>query len=186
MSSRKPKPWELTVLMMWHGALSGGFIVAFATMEGPYGVHAFAGYTVIVSILVRLFIASMAPVESPLFIPRPSLTAFITYFSALKDGTHQRNPLTAWISAAMLASIALGALSGLMVEASRSMDDFHEGAAMIAPGIIGLHMALVILGHWMKSLNKVATKVGVKAAQKPHPASAQKPAHELNRKPTPY
>lgn len=164
--SRKPNTLELGFLMGWHGVLSGAFIVAFITMDGPMNMHRFAGFVVIFAILARLLVATMAPVDSPLYVPRPSLSGLVSYLVQAKG----RNPLIAWMATALLISIGMASISGLMADAMRGLDDFHEGVAMVAPIVIGAHIALVLLGHWMKSIRKLAEPAS--ATPQPMPQTA--------------
>lgn len=54
MTARKPTALELGILLVFHAAISGAFLVAYLTGdEDTYGMHVFSGYTVLGAIAVR-------------------------------------------------------------------------------------------------------------------------------------
>ena len=100
---RKPTRLELGFLVLFHAVISGTFVVAyFSGDEKTYPMHQFAGYAALVALVARLIAAWIAPVGSPVRMPRPSWTATRTWFARLwrgePDARRMRSPLYAWMA----------------------------------------------------------------------------------------
>jgi len=143
---RKPSAAALGFLMIWHGALSGGFFVAMMTGEGAYNAHVFAGIVVIFAIGFRLLVGTAVPKGHVLSFPLPNLRTMI-------QGSHGfRRFLNHTVGLAMLVFCALAALTGWYVKGNTAA---HGAIAYLALALIGGHVVLVIL---MQGWKKVEAK----------------------------
>lgn len=141
MSKRKPSRLELSFLRFWHAALAGGYLVAYLTGdEDTYAMHLFSGYVVLGVVALRLAIGILAPVGSPLRLPRPSVAALTAWLGGAKG---MRNPLFAWIGAIVLAAVGLAAASGALADVILALEDPHEAIAEASLWVIGGHVAFV-------------------------------------------
>lgn len=142
--SRPGKPSALSIgfLMLWHGALSGGFLVAMLTGEGAYNAHVFAGIVVIFAIGFRLLLGTAVPKTHVLSFPLPK-------FATLIQGSHGvRRFISHAMGLAMLVICALAALTGWY---TRHGSDAHGALSYFALSLIGVHVALVVLMQgWKK------------------------------------
>lgn len=147
---RKPSAVALWILMIWHGALSGGFFVAMMTGEGAYNAHVFAGVVVIIAIGFRLLVGTAAPKGHVLSFPMPNLKVMI-------QGSHGfRRFLNHTVGLAMLLFCALASLTGWYVKGST---DAHSAISYMALALIGGHVVLVILLQgWKKIEARVQSK----------------------------
>lgn len=136
-----PNRIQTKFLMLWHATFSGGFIVAYVSQD-LYAVHLFAGYVVLIAVIVRLLAGWVARPKSPLALTNP-LQATRLWFEKLKSGSKARNPLLAWIAAAMLLSIGLAALTGAMADLLSVFKHLHEGIAEFTPVVIFAHIWFV-------------------------------------------
>jgi cytochrome b len=149
MFDRKPSKLDFILLRIWHAWLAGSFLVAYVTAdEDTYAMHLFAGYAVLAAILVRLLAGVAAPAGSPLRLPRPSLKALIDWFAVRKG----RNPLFAWLAAALLAVIGAAAATGALADGLTWLEDPHEAVSELALGVIFGHIAFVSFVHGGKRL----------------------------------
>lgn len=141
MSRRKPSRFEMAFLRFWHAALAGGFLVAYLTGdEDTYAMHLFAGYVVLGVVAVRLLAGLFAPAGSPLRLPRPSVSALSAW---LAGGRGMRNPLFAWIGAAVLVAVGLAAATGAVADVVIALEDPHEAVAEASLWVIGGHIAFI-------------------------------------------
>lgn len=147
---RKPSAVALWFLMIWHGALSGGFFVAMMTGEGAYNAHVFAGVVVIIAIGFRLLVGTAAPKGHVLSFPMPNLKTMI-------QGSHGfRRFLNHTVGLAMFLFCALASLTGWYVKGST---DVHGAVAYMALALICGHVVLVILLQgWKKIEARVQAK----------------------------
>lgn len=141
----KAKPgrrrYGFLLLQLWHSVLAGGFVVAYLTAdEDTYAMHLFSGYVVLAAIALRLVAGIVAPAGSPWRLPRPSLAGALAWLRT----RHGRNPLFAWIAAALLGAIGVAAASGAIADSVTWIEDFHEGAAEAALWVIAAHIAVVV------------------------------------------
>jgi cytochrome b len=135
-----PGRWEFLALRLWHAALAGGYVVAYATGdEDTYSMHVFAGYWVVSALVMRLALALVGSAQGPLRLPRPSL-------GAIRDklaGKPGRNPLFAWMAALLLPSLALAGVSGIIADVLPSAEDLHEGLAESGLWLVVAHAAII-------------------------------------------
>lgn len=153
---RKPTPLETAVLLAFHAAVSGTFIVAQMTGdEDTYVLHQVAGYTALAAIAVRALAGLAAPMGSPLRLPRPSLAALGDWLARLVSGEdaarRMRSPLYAWMAAILLAMIGAAAASGAVADVVPAMEDLHEALGEFSLPIVIGHVALVLLLHALKA-----------------------------------
>ncbi|MGC2857551.1 hypothetical protein ACM64Y_18925 [Novispirillum sp. DQ9] len=141
MSKRKPSRLELAALRFWHAALAGGYGVAYVTGdEDTYAMHLFSGYVVLGVVVLRLLAGLLAPEGSPLRLPRPSLAALKAWLGGAKG---MRNPLFAWIGAAVLAAVGVAAASGALADVVLALEDPHEAVAEASLWVIAGHVAFI-------------------------------------------
>jgi len=143
---RRPSRSETGFLLLFHAVLSGSFLVAYLTGdEDTYGMHLFAGYTVLAALGSRLAVALLAPAGSPLALPRPSMSPTFAWLRRLAAGDGQalraRSPLYPWMAVVMLAFAALVAAKAL-----------HEAAAELTPAVIIVHISVAAVLHWLRRL----------------------------------
>lgn len=155
MTRRKPSAFELGLLLSFHAAISGAFLVAYFTGdEDTYGMHVIAGYTVLVVLLVRLLAAVVVPSDSPLRLPGPRLAATLGYLGRLATGDptarQERSPLYAWMAALLLIGTGLAALSGAVTDFVPKLEDLHEALGEIALYVALGHIAIVLMLHALK------------------------------------
>lgn len=136
-----PNRMQSQILMLWHALFSGGFIVAYISQDF-YAAHLFAGYLVLLAVVVRVLAGVLARPKSPLSLPNP-MTATRVWLAKMTTGGKARNPLLAWIAAALLGVIGLAALTGGMADVFPALKDLHEGVAEFAPVVILAHIGFV-------------------------------------------
>lgn len=136
-----PNRIQTKFLMLWHATLSGGFIVAYVGQD-LYAVHLFAGYVVLAAVVVRVLVGWLARPKSPLALTNP-LQATRAWLDKFNTGAKGRNPLLAWIAAALLLSIGLAALTGAMADGLSVFKHLHEGIAEFTPVVVFAHIAFV-------------------------------------------
>ena len=154
---RRPSRSETGFLLLFHAVLSGSFLVAYLTGdEDTYGMHLFAGYTVLVALGSRLAAALLAQAGSPLALPRPSMSPTFAWLRRLAAGDGQalraRSPLYPWMAVVMLAFAALVAASGWIADRLPSVEELHEAAAELTPAVIIVHIAVAAALHWLRRL----------------------------------
>jgi len=128
-------------LKVWHAVFSGGFIVAYVT-DDVYAMHLFSGTVVLGAVAVRILLALMAREKSPLALSNP-MDATRLWWERVSSGAKARNPLYAWIAAALLATIGLAAATGWLAELLPFTKDLHEAVAEFTLVVIVGHLALV-------------------------------------------
>jgi cytochrome b len=158
-TARKPTRAEMGFLLLFHAILSGAFLVAWLTGdEDTYGMHLFAGYTVLAALGTRLAAALVAPAGSPLALPRPATSPTVAWLRRLVAGDRPalrgRSPLYAWMAAVMLAFAAFVAVSGWTADRLPSAEELHEAMAELTPAVIVAHLVLAAglqgLGRWAR------------------------------------
>lgn len=128
---------QIALLRLWHAWLAGGFLVAYLTGdENTYAMHFFAGYAVVAALAVRLAAGLLAPQGSLWRLPRPSLSP-----------GKGRNPLFAWLAAAVLAGVGLSAVSGALADPIHALEDLHEGLSEFSLWPILLHTGFILYIH---------------------------------------
>lgn len=148
MTERTRLPSRFVFLLTVHALLSGAFLVAYLTGdEDTYGMHVFAGYTVLAALALRVTVGLFAGPKGPLALPRPVPGATRAWFGRLLRGDRkarsQRSPLLAWMAAALLAATAAAAGSGAIADTATWMEDPHEALGEIALAVVLAHVALI-------------------------------------------
>jgi cytochrome b len=154
---RPPSRAEIVFLLLFHAVLSGAFLVAYLTGdEDTYGMHLFAGYTVLAALGVRLAAPLLAPPGSPLAFPRPSTSATAAWLRRLVAGERKalraRSPLYPWMALAMLVFVATVAASGWIADRILSVEKLHEALAELTPAVVVAHLAIAAALHWLRHL----------------------------------
>ena len=168
---RKPSRGEIGFLLLFHAAISGGFLVAYVTGdEDTYGMHLFAGYTALTALGARLAVMPFAPAGSILGLPRPSVSPTLAWLRRVVAGDRQamraRSPLVAWMAVAMLAFTLLAAASGWVADRVPSVEDLHEMVAGLTPAFVIAHIATALALHGLRqhALRQAAPPVAATAA----------------------
>lgn len=134
------KKLQFPFLRLWHAWIAGGFLVAYLTAdEDTYAMHLFAGYVVLAAVVVRLAVGLMAK-GPPLRLARPSVSATRAWLA----GQGGRNPLYAWLGAAVLLSVGLSAVTGALADPWHSVEDLHEVLSEAALWPIFAHIAFIL------------------------------------------
>ncbi len=154
---RKPAGGEISLLFLFHALMSGGFLTAYLSGgEDSYGIHVFAGYTVIAALGLRLGAALLAPPGSPLRLPRPSAQATGHWLARLgrfdRAACAGRSPLIPWMSVLMLAGVAAAALTGAVADYLAAVEDLHEALGEVALVLAVVHGVLAFLLVGLKRL----------------------------------
>lgn len=155
-----PKPksakYASMLLRLWHASIAGGFLVAYLTAdEDTYAIHLFSGYVVLAAVILRILVGLIAPRDSMWRLPRPSLAGTLVWLRQHRG----RNPLFAWIAAALLALIGAAAASGAIADQFTWMEHIHEALANASLWAVYAHIAVVVvlyngrrLADWIKHL----------------------------------
>jgi len=159
-AARKPSPLELSILMAWHGLLSGGFLVAYLTGEASYAMHVFSGLMVLAAIALRLIVGLAAAKGSPLRLPRLNTGGWGAWGLAPFDFQKMRRAINGAMAVAMLTLISLAALSGWAAHDLGLDDDLHEGLAEATPALIFVHIAIAVTFHALRSSPSVPASRG--------------------------
>jgi len=137
--------------MLWHAALSGGFIVAMATGQGAYNAHVFAGWVVIYAIAVRVLVGTIFPQWHVLAFPIPMP-------KALGQGTNGvRRFLSHAMGLVLLTMCALAALTGWY---ARPGGDAHGAISYLTLSISLGHVGLVVFMQGWKKVEAFARNRG--------------------------
>ena len=155
MPARKPTALELGILLTFHAAVSGAFLVAYLTGdEDTYGMHVFSGYAVLGAVALRLLAGLVAPGGSPLRLPRPGIAPLRAWLVRLVTGDaaarRERSPLLAWMAAALLLSVGAAAAAGVAADSVSILEDLHEALGELALWVVFAHVALVLALQWLK------------------------------------
>ncbi len=152
---------QMSFLFLFHALVSGGFIVAYLTGdEDTYGMHLFAGYTVLIAVAVRLALGLIAPDGSPLRLPHPSRAALGQWLGWLVRGDSRawrgRPAVLSWMAALLLAALALVTVSGVAADAVSKLEHLHEALSTLGLWLIVGHVAVVFGLHGLKHLQTAA------------------------------
>jgi len=143
----KPSAAAIGFLMLWHGGLSGGFIVAMLTGDGAYNAHTFAGLVVIFAIALRVLVGTMFPQWHVLSFPLPSL-------KSLGMGTNGvRRFLSHVMGLTLLVFCALASLTGWY---ARPGADAHSAISYLALSLSIAHVGLVLFMQGWKKVEAFA------------------------------
>ena len=136
-----PNRIQSQFLKLWHATFSGGFIIAYVSQD-IYAMHLFSGYLVLAAVVVRVLAGLLARPKSPLSLPNP-VAATRIWLAKFIAGGKARNPLLAWIAAAMLGAVGLAAATGGMADVFPALKDLHEAVAEFTPVVIGAHIGFL-------------------------------------------
>ncbi|HEY0837772.1 MAG TPA: hypothetical protein VGE72_27905 [Azospirillum sp.] len=155
MASRKPTAVETAALLLFHAALSGGFLVAYLTGdEDTYGMHVFSGYAVLTALALRAVAGIVAPAGSPLRFPRPAVRPARDWLVRLLTGDAkaraERSPLIAWMAVALLAGVGAAAATGAVADVLTAVEDLHEGLGEASLFLVLAHVAVILGLYWLK------------------------------------
>jgi cytochrome b len=159
----------MAFLFAFHGALSGAFLVSYLSGdEDTYGMHVFSGYALLAAIGFRVLVGLVAPLGSPLRLPRPSLRRSGDYLRRWIGGDatarRERSPLYAWMAAALLVGVGVAGLSGVAADFRSRLDDLHEALANASLFIVIVHVAIVLTVHGLKRLAAPKDRIPADAA----------------------
>ncbi|GAB6051498.1 hypothetical protein JCM17960_03180 [Magnetospira thiophila] len=137
MTPRRQKAF----LLFWHAWLGGGYLVAYLTAdEDTYGMHLFAGYAVLVAVVVRLLAGLVAPNSKLLKLPHPKLGGLGDWFGGGKG----RHPLFAVFAAVLLVTVGTAAATGALSDSLMTwLEDPHEAISEASLWVIFGHIAFV-------------------------------------------
>jgi len=133
--------FQMKFLMLWHAVFSGGFIVAYLT-DDVYAMHLFSGTVVLGAVLIRVLVSLLAREKSPLALSNP-MDATRQWWERISSGAKARNPLHAWMAAALLTTIGLAAATGWLTELLPFTKDLHEAVAEFTLVVLTGHLAVV-------------------------------------------
>lgn len=136
-----PNRIGIVLLRLWHAWLAGGFVVAYLTAdEDTYALHLFSGYAVLAALVARIVVGVAAPPGSILRLPRPGLAGARRWLAERRG----RNPLFAWLGAAVLAGTTAAAASGALADPFHALEDLHEGLSEAALWTVLAHVAFIL------------------------------------------
>ena len=145
ISPRKPSPFSIWFLMIWHAVFSGAFFVAILTEKGAYHAHVFAGTVVIITIGVRLLVGMAIPKGHVLTFPLPA-------FTTLKGGSNGvRRFLSHLLGVLMLVVCGLATLTGWFANSETTVTA-HGAVSYFALALIAFHIVQVMLFSGWKRL----------------------------------
>lgn len=128
-AARRPRPWEFTLVRLWHAALVGGFVVAYVTGdEDTYAMHLFSGWLTVALVALRLLAAWLAPANSPLRLHRPN-----------------RSMLLTWSVYGALGAAAVAAFTGVIADALPKAEHLHKGLGEFSIWVALAHVAVAVL-----------------------------------------
>ena len=133
--------FQTQFLKIWHAVFSGGFIVAYVTAD-VYAMHLFSGTVVLGAVAIRVLVGLLARDKSPLALTNP-MDATRLWWERVSSGAKARNPIHAWLAAALLGTIGLATATGWLTELLPFTKDLHEGVAEFTLMVITSHLALV-------------------------------------------
>jgi mono/diheme cytochrome c family protein len=152
-----PAKLQFAALRLWHAWVAGSFLVAYVTAdEDTYAMHLFAGWSVVVALAVRLLLA-LAPAVR---LPRPDWRGTLSWLSSRKG----RNPLFAWIGAAVLVLVGISGVTGALADGMPWLEDPHEAASELALWVVLAHVAFIAMIYGGRRLPSRALAVLVVVA----------------------
>lgn len=162
---------QMALLKAWHAWLAGGFLVAYLTAdEDTYAMHQFAGYAVLVAIVLRLVVGlvvtalAKGQTQGVLWaLPRPRVSALKAW--VLKP--QGRSPLFAWLAAALVIVIGAAAALGALADGIVWLEGPHEALSELSLWVISGHIAFVIFVYGRKKLLAWGTALWRKVMARP-------------------
>jgi len=182
-ASKSTLVWDLPT-RAFHWLLAASFLGAFITGDSERWrtIHVLLGYTVGGLIGFRLlwgvFGTRYARFSGFTFAP----SAVFDYFRSLATGRPHHyvghNPAGSWAVLAMLAAVALTALTGWAAFSEIGpewLEDVHETVANATLALIAVHVIAVIASSWLHRENLIGAMVtGVKRASGAAPAAGRR------------
>lgn len=164
VARRKPRAIEFSILFGWHAIFSGAFIVAYLSGdEDTYAMHQFAGYLLLAALVIRLIVAMVAPLGSPLRLRRPDLASLKAWATTALENVRAmsdrlpalpRAPVFAAMAALLLAVIGSTAASGAVADFIPLIEDLHEAFGTLALWVVLGHVAIVLVIHALPKLRR--------------------------------
>jgi cytochrome b len=177
MSTRsKIKVWD-PLIRVFHWSLVSGFIIAFVTEDEWLNLHVYAGYTILGLLAIRLLwgfvgtrYARFTDFVRP---PREALRYVKGMLSPRSKRYLGHNPAGGLMILALLISLSITSISGLVtygiegfgpladwlhshgVWNDEGFEEAHEFFANFSLGLVGIHLAGVLLGSLAHGENLV-------------------------------
>ncbi len=159
--------WDRFV-RLFHWITAGLVLTAFLTTDDARQLHEYAGYLVLVMIAARMFwgIYGTRYALFVSFVAGPR--AVCRYLSLLRNGRAPRhvghNPAGGMMILALLVLLAVVSGSGWLSETDAFfgvpwVDHLHHVSAHLLLGLIGLHVAGVIVSSWLHQENLVLAMI---------------------------
>lgn len=142
---------QLKAIHLWHAALVGGFVVAYATGdEDTYAMHWFAGWWVTAMVALRLGAALFAKPGGMLSLTRPRPAAMkISILAAL-------------------AVVGAAAVTGVAADVVVWLEDVHEAVAEMSLWLVLAHVAVAVAvlkgRRWLARLRPAMMVAAIVAA----------------------
>lgn len=169
--------WDRFV-RLFHWGTAGLVLVAFLTTDDARWLHEFAGYAVLVLVVARV-VWGIVGTQHTLFIsfvagPR----AVLRYLALLRQGRAPRylghNPAGGAMIVALLVVLAIVSGSGWLSETNAYfgvpwVDHLHHISAHLLLGLVGVHVAGVVVSSWLHRENLVFAMI---TGRKPAGSSA--------------
>lgn len=174
---RTVRVWDIAV-RVFHWSLVAVVGLAFLT-EDARSFHEVVGYAAVALVGFRLIWGLIGPRHARFsgFVPSPR--RFVAYMRDMKEGREKRylghNPAGGAMVVALLITLSLVGVTGYYAAAQgisgvRWVGELHEGFVNILVGLIGLHIAGVVLASFRHSENLVIAMItGQKEVDDDHP-----------------
>jgi cytochrome b len=172
--------WDLPT-RLFHWLLAASFFGAYVVSESErwIALHAMLGYTAIGLVAFRLlwgiFGTRYARFSGFAWSPRAAAEYLKSLFSRQPRHYVGHNPAASWAIVALLALVAVTALSGWAVfnqVGGEWIEDVHEAAANATLALVAFHVAAVIVSSLLHRENLVLAMVsGFKRARNAVPAA---------------
>jgi cytochrome b len=147
------KVWD-PLVRIGHWTLATSVVAAWLTREGNHELHEAIGYVALAVVVVRLFWGFIGPRYARFSQFVRSVPQTLRYARAVIARSEPRhvghNPLGGWMIVALLASVALACLSGVLFTTDRYwgvewVEDLHEALATTVLLLAALHVTGVIV-----------------------------------------
>ena len=177
MASPTIRVWD-PLVRLFHWSLAASFALAWLTAEAWEDLHHWAGYAAAALVGFRLLWGLLGPryARFSQFIRSPADVA--RYLAAILRGREPRylghNPAGGLMILALLAGMALTAATGWMYTTDMFwgvewVEEIHEAAATLMLGLVGLHVAGVVVAS-LRHRENLALSMLTGRKRKPAPA----------------
>ncbi|QIG50297.1 cytochrome B [Nordella sp. HKS 07] len=167
MTNATVKVWD-PLLRLFHWSLVTSFAVAWLTGDDVKDLHEWAGYAAAALVAFRVFYGLVGPRYARFgqFLRGPLATA--AYARDAISGRERRylghNPMGAVMVIALLAMMAALALTGWLMTTDTYwgvewLKELHETLANVLLGLVGLHVAGVVLASFRHRENLVRAMI---------------------------